>query len=365
MTTASLDPVRRRLEHAAEQSTTPVGLFSEVARALRAAIPLDGWCGHTLDPSTTMPTGGDFREGFAPHLIPRMLELEYAIGDVNPFNGLCRQGSPVGTILGATDGEPQRSARYRDVVAPSGFEHELRVVFRHQGRAWGAMVLLRAADAPAFKTTEAELLASVSTAMAVAIKRTLLKGHVEVGGLPEHPGLLLLGPDRAVETVTPEGQRWLEELRDGSKALPLSVVALASRAAESGGTGVRARARVASGAWVTLTAWSLGGGRTAISLESSAPHDLTALALDAYALSHREREVVELVLLGYSTGQIAERLCLSPYTVQDYLKIVFDKTGVRSRRELAADLFFRHYLPRIERGTPLTSDGWFAPDHDA
>lgn len=63
-------------------------------------------------------------------------------------------------------------------------------------------------------------------------------------------------------------------------------------------------------------------------------------------------------LLGYSTAQIGDRLFLSPYTVQDHLKAVFDKTGVRSRRELAADLF-RHYLPRIERGSSLTADGWF------
>jgi DNA-binding CsgD family transcriptional regulator len=109
-----------------------------------------------------------------------------------------------------------------------------------------------------------------------------------------------------------------------------------------------------------MTAWSLDESRTAVTLESSAPHDLTALALEAYSLSARERQVVELVLLGLSTSDIGKRLFLSPYTVQDHLKAVFDKTGVRSRRELAADLFFRHYLPRIERGSALNADGWFA-----
>jgi DNA-binding CsgD family transcriptional regulator len=354
---------RDRLERVAESTTKPLALFGEVASVLRQAMPLDGWCGHTLDPATAMPTGGDSREGFREDLVTRLLEIEYRVGDVNPFNGLLQLDAPVGNLRDATGGAPGTSPRYREVVTPSGFEHEMRVVFRHHGRPWGAIVLLRAADAPAFSAREADLMASVSASMAVAIKRGLLQEHVETGGVPAHAGLLLLDGGNRIDTVTPEAARWLQQLSDGGSGVPLSVQALASSAADSA-TPVRSRARVSSGAWVTMTAWSLGGTRTAVSLESSAPHDLTALALDAYSLSPRERQVVELVLLGHSTAQIGRRLFLSPYTVQDHLKSVFDKTGVRSRRELAADLFFRHYLPRIERGASLSSDGWFADELD-
>ena len=50
-----------------------------------------------------------------------------------------------------------------------------------------------------------------------------------------------------------------------------------------------------------------------------------------------------MVLLGYSTAKMSARLFPSPCTVQDPMRSsVFDKTGVRSRRELAADLFVRH-----------------------
>ncbi len=350
---------RDALERVADSAESIPELFGRLADVVGRAMPLDGWCAHTLDPATAMPTGGDSRQGFLPELVPRLLEIEYGVGDVNSFVDLLHRPEPTGVLHVATRGVPERSPRYREVVRPSGFEHELRVVLRHQGRPWGLMVLLRADDSPGFSRNDAGLMSSVSTTMASAVKRLLLHGYVEAGGLPDSPGLVLLDSNLGIDTVTPEAAGWLAQLGDDGSGLPLSVVAVASSAADGGGRPARSRARVPSGAWVTMTAWALDGRRIAVSLESSAPHDLTALALEAYSLSDRERQVVELVLLGLSTGEIAGRLFLSPYTVQDHLKAVFDKTGVRSRRELAADLFFRHYLPRIERGSALNADGWF------
>jgi DNA-binding NarL/FixJ family response regulator len=55
-------------------------------------------------------------------------------------------------------------------------------------------------------------------------------------------------------------------------------------------------------------------------------------------LSRREQEVCLEVLAGFSTTGIPTRLFLSPHTVQDHLKAVFHKLGVRSRGEPVARL---------------------------
>ena len=90
-----------------------------------------------------------------------------------------------------------------------------------------------------------------------------------------------------------------------------------------------------------------GERQIAVIVEPAAPAEIAPLVLQAYGLTDREAQVAQLVLRGFSTREIADGLFIAALTVQQHLKAVFEKTGVRSRRELVAHVFAQHYLPRM------------------
>jgi DNA-binding CsgD family transcriptional regulator len=154
-------------------------------------------------------------------------------------------------------------------------------------------------------------------------------------------------------------ERWLWELPDGdwdAGKLPSSVLAVAGRArrtAENPDMPAEiAVARVLSrtGNWVILHGACLlapGPRQVAVIIEPAHPARISSLLMSAYRLSEREQEVTRLVLQGNSTSQIADELAVSPFTVQQHLKSIFNKTGVHSRRDLVGKIFFAHYEPRL------------------
>ena len=172
-----------------------------------------------------------------------------------------------------------------------------------------------------------------------------------------------------VESATPGVERCVAELADGvwdAGTLQPSVLAVAGRARRTaegrGGPGEVAVARVLSrsGTWVVFHGACLVGGassRVAVIVEPAHPARITPLLMSAYGLTEREQEVTRLVLQGDSTAEIAGRLCISPHTVQEHLKRIFEKTGVRSRRELTGKVFFAHYEPRVRDNERRAADG--------
>jgi DNA-binding CsgD family transcriptional regulator len=102
-----------------------------------------------------------------------------------------------------------------------------------------------------------------------------------------------------------------------------------------------ARVHLGGGRWLTMRAARLGaggsaGGDIAVTIEPCAPDDRAALFARAVGLSAREEELLDLVLEGRDTREVAARMFPSAHTVQDHLKSIFAKTGTASRRALVA-----------------------------
>jgi DNA-binding NarL/FixJ family response regulator len=181
----------------------------------------------------------------------------------------------------------------------------------------------------------------------------------------------VLGPADEVELITAPARELFAELAPSGVAVagetpPTAVVALASFARSSppaAGAQPPVVAVPTSAGWVTLHA-SLpegrSGGRVAIVVERTATPHSTAVRLEAHGVTAREREVAALLAQGLSNAEIAARLVLSPFTVQDHVKSLFEKTRVASRQELVARVFLDDYLPHVVSRTPLSSAGGFA-----
>jgi DNA-binding CsgD family transcriptional regulator len=115
-----------------------------------------------------------------------------------------------------------------------------------------------------------------------------------------------------------------------------------------------------AGRWAVLHASRLpaeGAERIAVIIDELSPGELAPVLMMAYGLTRQEQTVTRLACRGLSTREMGQRLQITPNTVQDHLKSIFDKTGVRSRRELVTAVLQEQYLPRAMSGKPAGGSG--------
>lgn len=347
-------------------------LRQEVIDRLRRAVPFDAVCFPTADPATLMITSG-VGEGLPPEASRGFALVEYTMEDYNKFSRLARSRISVRSLSDATVGRFERSARWREVFGPLGFNDDLRAALVADGSCWGFLALHRHVQNGWFSDEEIRFVAELAPHFAEGLRKALLLESVSVGHSEEAPGLILLDDQLRVVSATTAARYWLDELgRSGRDIgeLPSPILAAASSllALEGDSAGPdlvpRSRLRTESGRWLVVHASRLAGegqdGRIAVILELAQPLEIAPLLAAAYGLSDRERHVLQQVLIGLSTNDICAALFISANTVQDHLKSIFEKTGVRSRRELVGQIFTQQYLPRMMDQAKLGPDGWFA-----
>jgi DNA-binding CsgD family transcriptional regulator len=330
----------------------PDQLRHEIARAIRPAVPFEGWCMTTVDPDALLvssvvadnPGMGD---------VVRLMELEYASDDVNLHRDLMRRGARVGVLSRSTGGDLHRSARWREIYQPGGIGDELRVELAADGRCWGTLEVVRERRGRFFSDEEADfalrLAPRVATLLRDAQARSWSAAGTGVSGPDPRPGVLVLNASLSVAAITADAEQWMTELADaapGDGSIPPAPILAAAAAVHhsrygTAGTATSSRVRALTrvGRWVTISASRLTApnlvGHTAVTLQRSGP-EVTDLVLEAHGLTRRERQLAGLVLHGLSNDKIAQRLFLSRYTVGDHVKAILGKVGARSKQEFIA-----------------------------
>lgn len=363
----TLDAVTRIAEHAASADE----LLADLAAELRRAIPHDGagWFG--VDPVTMLAAAPSRVENLDSDYCSLYWHLEFHEQDFGTFSDLAR-GEGVSALRLSLDDRPARSIRYREFMAPLGFEDELRATFRIGESVWGFADFYRESAAQPFTADDVELMRSVSGVIAKAL-RHYVRSTSPWLGQPTAPGLVVIDQHGRTVSSNAEAHLWLRdlwpctatdcgddvssldlgELRDCAMAVPTPLYALAARAraVAEGRERVPARLRLRDrrGRWLVLHASALsaagssGPDTVAIVIEAAKSAEVAPIVIESYSLTPRERDVLGAIARGGSTAEIAAELFLSPHTVRDYVKTVFEKVGVSSRNELVARLFGEHY----------------------
>jgi len=350
-----------------------VSFASRATELIREVVPFERSCWHSVDPGTVLFTGSLTQNVSCSGTW--VAEHEYVIEDVNKWGFLARSGRLAGALSLATHGDLTRSARHRS-HKQYGLDDELRGSFVSQGAYWGAGGFLRDRGQPWFTEDDVRLLVALSEPLGEGFRRATLAGAVAATqtATEDGPGVVIYDEQGVAESISAAAERWISEMVElpppaiATESRMVQAVAARARALQAGadplGHDARSRVQTRSGRWLLLYGTPLSGSgpsRVAVIIQPAAPHDVAPLVALAYALSERECQITRLCMKGLATKDIAEALGVSPYTVQDHLKSIFNKTGVRSRGELVGQIFLEHYIPRWEEFAQPPA-GWACKD---
>ncbi|MCM3783458.1 helix-turn-helix transcriptional regulator [Neobacillus mesonae] len=348
--------LHRRIAAAYKPCTTSIQYRQTVTNLLRDVIPFDAYCFTTVDPQTLLSTGAVAEDGV--EAIHHALFInEYQGEDFNKYRAMIHNRETSAVLSISTMGNLSLSSRYASILQPAGFEDELRAVLVTHGFCWGYLSLFRHAGKAWFTEAEREQLEECTSDIAKALRDYYLRIPVIDAATLKvaERGILILSENLEIMWQNSSAEEWISLLQAAGE-LDANILPHAIRAVS---TDIQRAA--AHDEPLSKTCVSLPGGiyliiqaslitnksmeqQIAVWIEPAPLHEVLPLMIQTHGLSGREAEILELILQGYSTKDIASALHISAYTVQDHLKSIFTKTGMNSRREL-----LQHFIGRFRK----------------
>jgi DNA-binding CsgD family transcriptional regulator len=360
MATVSAHSAQSTIEAIEDLSTAGLAaqpFIEAVKERLDRVVPNDGDFYASADPAFGLAMGAGVST--LPHEIcAPFWDYEFFVPDYTKYSDLAAGPRLAADLHQATGGRPERSARWRNFSDQHGLDAELRASFTVDGATWGMAQLNRYAGSAPFSEAEVELVSDIAPIVARGLRAALMT-HPGTASAERGPGMAILDGDGRLLSMTDEAATWLDDLPTATFAqrqadvLPfeIAILALAARARHAAGEAPpRMRMCTSDGVWVLVHASVLSGadGNVALVIEPAKASEVAPLIIEAYGLTPRELEVTQMIARGRKTNDIAGELFLSPHTIRDHVKAIFEKVGVSSRGELVATIFADHYHPGLD-----------------
>ncbi len=353
--------VFNRIKEACYAGLSLEDLQHTILEQLRKEINYEAYCINRVDPTTELMIGSIGEGVGGTEEVRTFLEQIYFEDYLLDFRQLSRTRRPAQLVSKVTNGRLEKALRYRILFNDLRLGDELRAVFTAGHRPWGSVSLFRGEGGPFFAENDLQLMVRlaphIGAGMRAAVLRSMEQGPSAGNSMP---GMLLLREDGRLEFYTPAAERWLLEIEDYPgqwelrQGLPVAVITLTAALKRALSMQTEAEqellpqvtVRGRSGSWLTLHASTVAGagaasGHTTVLIGPAVPGDLARIQTSAYGLTPQEDAICRFVVQGATTQEIAGALYITQYTVQDHLKHIFEKVGVRSRRELVKQLYLQ------------------------
>jgi DNA-binding CsgD family transcriptional regulator len=340
-----------RIERICAAATDPRSLRLDLLEELRP-IGFDAYSWLLTDPRTQV--------GWAPIAdipdpddLARLIRLKY----LTPTNRWTSLGAdPVASLVEATGDDLTRSLLWRELLSGYAVRDVASIAFGDASGCWSFLDLWRyAGDEVVFTADELALLRQAVAPITTALRRNQaaqFKPVITPAEQPAGPIVLLLSPQLRLLGQTPQTDSYLRALlpsEDGRAPIPAAAFNVAAQllAREQGvdDNAPSARVHLQHGQWLTLRAARIGGDAPgddrateaiAVTIEGTSDADRFDLFARTAQLSRRETELLQLLVTGIDTHQIATQMMLSELTVQGHFESIFTKTATRTRRQLVA-----------------------------
>jgi DNA-binding NarL/FixJ family response regulator len=343
----SYERARETINRICRSGADARALRLEVLAVLGRVVGFDAYAWLITDPQTSVGSSPLADVPCLP-VLPQLIRLKY-LTTLNRWTAL-----PCGAVSlsAAASGELSQSLMW------AGLLHEYQVTdiassaYRDRFGCWGFLDLWRA-QAPPFGSADIDFLTGIAGPVTAALRRSqadTFAPSATADKLPGGPVVLLLSPALQVRAQTPQTQRYLRVLvppdEEDRAPVPAGAYNVAAQllATEAGAdtNPPLARVHLAHGRWLTLRAARMDTAQfpaerdIAVSIEPAAPHDRGAVFARACGLSPRETELLQHLVTGAGTHDVARDMFVAESTVQDHLKSIFTKTATRNRRSLLA-----------------------------